>query len=212
MEYDVVLRKQSIESMILSSMEVFPRETNGYLAGNVTKSPSSYAFKNLMPYCLQTDIRKWESVSHGNERAVNRVIRSFRTFGHTLVGGWHSHPETKAKGGSKRVCGSGLAYLTESDLETIREEMGRMEKEGNGLDNRWLEVVTTVNKRDYSGRHEVGCSLREYARKIGCLLAHADKGYSIMINAWVLDFYDDIEQEPRITEAKIHVPELESGF
>lgn len=130
--------------LIPSAIEIYNRETSGYLIG----SNGGDRLKVVSAYQIQTDRKKPTSVEHGNYSAVDRVEGFIRTVNLNLIGGFHSHP-------------MGPNKLSKSDIKFITE---KAEKHSMG---KWLELVLAVRKKEYDTEHAPSWGIRRYGRKLG---------------------------------------------
>ncbi|MBI4182335.1 MAG: Mov34/MPN/PAD-1 family protein [Candidatus Aenigmarchaeota archaeon] len=130
-------------SLIPSAVEEYHKEVSGYLIGRGRAGKLTI----LSAYPLLADSRKPTSVAHGNLSAVGRVQGVMDTLHLSLVGGFHSHPD-------------GPNRLSKSDLEFIREAMAERGQQ------RWLEVLLAVRKKDYQRPHEPGWDLERQGQQL----------------------------------------------
>ncbi len=154
-------------TLIPAALEQYHRETSGYLIGS--NGPQSRAVNVLSAYPIQTDLRMFTQVMHGNLRAIKRVESSLSAARVRLLGGFHSHPQ-------------GPNRLSKSDLEFIGEKSQTHEL------SEWLEVLLSVTKKEYRSRKTEGIRLREYPKKLGLTVVTDQKtGYDVVISGfWVV--------------------------
>ncbi len=99
---DIVIERSCFVGLVTSAVEAYNRETNGFLMGNrgtrlVRRRPREVTVLRAA-YPLQTEDRKPNWVSHGNEKAFRRARRAIENLdvGYPVLGGFHSHTETTA--------------------------------------------------------------------------------------------------------------------
>lgn len=177
----VLLAPRSRVIMLVSAMEVYPRETNGFLI----HTPDYRSQEDMTivdnTYSLQTEKRKRRSVKHGNMSAVGRTMGAMSLMKRRqIIGGYHSHT-------------NGYSDLTDDDMNFIEEEMGRLGKYGIRPDS-WLEIVMGVKKKEYRSPQEPGVDYSHFPRKARTILrmnqgnGSARCGYDITMGAyWVLE-------------------------
>ncbi len=195
---EVYIGHRCFKSIIASAIEVYNRETNGALIGkNVTRKIESkrrevISVREVYPF--QTEKRKPSEVDHGNKAAFRRVISSMHGMKFGLIGGFHSHPYPYGEIG-----------LSEEDIISIRKETRDMKKINKKLAmNRWLEVLVSIRRRDYSTPQEMGWSMFDTGKKVRVLLKIGKyMGYHIIISAyWIL--LD--RKKPGVKEVNVFVP------
>src|SRR2546421_8116162 len=153
------------------------RETNGFLVGNrgtrlVRQRPREVTVLRAA-YPLQTENRKPNWVSHGNEKAFKRARGAIEhaDVGYAVLGGFHSHTGD-----------DGAASLSRTDLDYVADELRRISRDRPADRVKWLEVVMALKRRQWSSSHEAGWATRRYRRKIGCTVAlDANHGYDMTI-------------------------------
>src|SRR5437899_2399479 len=129
-------------------------------------------------YPLQTEDRKPNWVSHGNEKAFKRARGAIENLdvGYAVLGGFHSHTGD-----------DGAASLSSTDLDYVTDELRRLSRDRPEERVQWLEVVMALKRRAWSRQHEIGWTARQYRRKLGCSVAlDASHGYDMTIGGfWV---------------------------
>jgi len=178
----IVIERSCFLGLVTSAVEAYNRETNGFLVGNrgtrlVRQRPREVTVLRAA-YPLQTEDRKPNWVSHGNEKAFQRARGAIENadVGYAVLGGFHSHTGD-----------DGAASLSRTDLDYVADELRRISR-GRPADRvKWLEVVMALKRRAWSSSHEAGWATRRYRRKIGCTVAlDASHGYDMTIGGyWV---------------------------
>jgi proteasome lid subunit RPN8/RPN11 len=173
---NVHLTARARTSLIASAIEVYPRETNGIL---LCEPRAGYKVVIDGVYSIQTAERKWSSVKHGNVSAIRRMSGVVSLLdGRSFIGGFHSHPDSDAE----------LSY---EDVEHILEEMKRFRELGVEI-QRWLEVVVSVTRRDYSRPKKPGWTSKRYEKKLSLTLRIPGRngtsltGYHVVAGAYWL--------------------------
>ncbi|HYS99670.1 MAG TPA: Mov34/MPN/PAD-1 family protein [Thermoplasmata archaeon] len=163
---DIVIDRGAFLGLVTSAVEAYNRETNGFLVGNrgtrvVRRRPTEVTVLRAA-YPIQTEDRKPNWVSHGNEKAFRRARRAMENadVGYAVLGGFHSHTGA-----------DGAASLSATDLDYVADELRRLSRSGSVDRAEWLEVVVAVKPREWSRSHEAGWTTRKYRRKIGCTVA-----------------------------------------
>src|SRR2546426_11408031 len=90
-------------------------------------------------YPLQTEDRKPNWVSHGNEKAFKRArgaIENLDVGGYAVLGGFHSHTGD-----------DGAASLSRTDLDYVADELRRISRGRPAERVQWLEVVLALKRR-----------------------------------------------------------------
>jgi len=171
----VVVEPGCFLSLAASAIEAYDRETNGFLvgSGNSRRAVLSAA------YPLQTEERKRNWVAHGNLRAFDRARRTVEQMyvGLDLLGGFHSHTGA-----------DGAASLSRWDLDYIEEELRRINGKTRSLaQDRWLELVIAIRRREYRRPPGFTWSLRRYKRKVGAtVVLRPGVGFDLTLGAyWV---------------------------
>ena len=85
---EVVVSTDALMSLILSSIEVFSRETFGILLG--TKSGKSYHITRAVPYLTAKRDYEYTSIDALREKRINSILAFLTT--HKVIGDYHSHP------------------------------------------------------------------------------------------------------------------------
>ncbi len=156
---NVHLTKRARTSLVAAAMEVYPRETNGILLCQPRSGPKAIIDG---VYSIQTAERKWTSVKHGNISAIKRMSGAISLLdGRNLIGGFHSHPDSDAE-------------LSDDDVLHIQQEMERFRELGVAVE-RWLEIVVSITRIDYSQPKEPGWSSRKFESKLGLTLRTPDR-------------------------------------
>jgi hypothetical protein len=179
---DVVIGRSCFLGLVTSAVEAYNRETNGFLVGNrgtqrLRRRPREVTVLRTA-YPLQTEDRKPNSVTHGNEKAFQRARGAIEKLdvGYTILGGFHSHTGDDAAAG-----------LSRTDLDYVADELRRIGRDRPTDRVKWLEVVVALRRREWSRRHELGWAIRRYGRKLGCTVAmDENRGYNMTLGGyWV---------------------------
>ncbi len=181
--HDIFLDPKSLKTLLVSAVEVYKKETNGFLAGRPVlkrirgKEKSVISLQTIYPF--QTADRKPSQVLHGSDLAHRRTLGSLTALKMPLVGGFHSHtdylPDVEV-----------FPELSEGDLEHIHDEMKKMKKFGYNLDP-WLELLLTIKQKEYSRLQKPGIITNTYKRKLGCTVITGDRtGYKITLSGYWL--------------------------
>jgi len=179
---DIVIERSCFLGLVTSAVEAYNRETNGFLVGNrgtrrVRARPREVTVLRAA-YPLQTENRKPNWVSHGNEKAFKRARRAIENLdvGYAILGGFHSHTGDDS-----------AASLSSTDLDYVADELRRIERDRPPDRVKWLEVVVALNRREWSRPHGVGWATRRYRRKLGCTVAlDPTHGYNMTLGGyWV---------------------------
>jgi hypothetical protein len=195
---DVLIDSGAFKHMVLSAIEVYNKETNGYIMGRMTTRKLNGRRKKVMlvkhSYVFQTDKRKPSEVMHGNVSALKRVMGSLRPMGIRVIGGFHSHSHP-----------FDTTQMSKGDVEFISEEIDLLGKSGIRKIQRWLEIIVSVKKKEYVTSHKKGWSLDDLSRGIKCIIK-TDKhtGYIVSIGAYWVSFEGKSKKE----EVIIYVPLL----
>jgi len=177
----IFIKKNCLDILVASAIEVFPRETNGLLIGRNYKR----ILNVNMAYPIQTDNRKPTYVEHGNLSALNRLLNAMITMEKPLIGGFHSHPYP-----------NGYIKLTKDDIDFVKEEIERIHKLNNKKMNTWLELVMSVKKKQYKRMVDIGTFIEKDDGKIRILIRNEDyTGFDIKIGGYAIKFGDKIEKQ-----------------
>src|SRR3989304_2602642 len=117
----VMIERGCFLGLATSAIEAYKRETNGFVLGNegtrtIRARPRTITVLRAA-YTLQTEDRKPNWVSHGNERAVRRARGAVENLdvGYRVLGGFHSHTGD-----------DGDANLSPTDLDYVADELRRI--------------------------------------------------------------------------------------
>jgi len=180
---NIVVERSAFVGLVTSAVEAYNRETNGFLVGNrgtrLMKQRPREVTVLRAAYALQTEDRKPNWVSHGNEKAFKRArgaIENLDVGGYAVLGGFHSHTGD-----------DGAASLSRTDLDYVADELRRISRGRPAERVKWLEVVLALKRREWSRNHEPGWTTRTYRRKLGCTVAmDPTHGYDMTIGGfWV---------------------------
>lgn len=180
---NVVIERGCFVGLVTSAVEAYNRETNGFLVGNrgtrvLRRRPREVTVLRAA-YPLQTEDRKPNWVSHGNEKAFRRArgVMESADVGYAVLGGFHSHTGA-----------DGAASLSATDLEYVSDELKRLSRSRSMDRAEWLEVVVALRPREWSRRHEAGWTTRRYRRKLGCTVAiDPTHGYDMTIGGYWIE-------------------------
>jgi proteasome lid subunit RPN8/RPN11 len=175
----VMIDPECFYCLVLSSIEVYNKETTGFLMGNYRKRTIKKKKRTIVAcevaYSLQTAYRNPTSVTKGNERAFERVRATIPSMNLYLLGEYHSHPYTEAS-------------LTKEDMDYIQDRLEQIYgKKENLIKNYWLELVISINKKNYSTPHKIGWSWRDFTQKAKCnVKINPYLGYDLTVGGyWV---------------------------
>lgn len=200
MDY-VIIDPECFFGMVFSSIEVYNRETTGFLLGKKRRRVIHGRNENVvtceMAYPMQTASRKPTSVSKGNARAFERIRASVPSLGLYLIGEYHSHPYMEAE-------------LTSGDLEYIHETLEQVyEYDGNLMTDSWLEIVVSIRQRRYKTRHKIGWKWSDYEKKARCIITITPLlGYDLTFGGYWVYLKND---KVKYSEATIYIP-WEKGY
>lgn len=180
---DIVIGRSCFLGLVTSAVEAYNRETNGFLVGNrgtrrVRQRPRDVTVLRAA-YPLQTEDRKPNWVSHGNEKAFKRARGAIENVdvGYAILGGFHSHTGD-----------DGAATLSRTDLDYVADELRRISRDRPADRVKWLEVVVALKRREWSRPHEVGWAVRRYRRKLGCMVAlDGSHGYDMTLGGYWIE-------------------------
>lgn len=180
---NVVIDKSCFLGLVTSAVEAYNRETNGFLVGNhgtrkLRHRPSAVTVLRAA-YPIQTEDRKPNWVSHGNEKAFRRARGAIENLnvGYAVLGGFHSHTGV-----------DGAASLSSTDLDYVKDELRRRSRNTAADRAEWLEIVLALKRRKWSRQHEIGWTTRRYPRKLGCTVAiDATHGYHMTIAGYWIE-------------------------
>ena len=210
---DIIIEPGVLQCLCASAMETYNRESGGFLMGKiVTRTVGKKKRQMLLihaAYPQQTARRGYASISDGNKRAGWRARVLLYTLsglkGVKLVGGYHSHPHDVCE-----LSPSDLSYL----YDEVRYHKGR---EGFPVMDRWLEIVVSVEMRNYITRYsmEPFHTWHSHKHKVeGIVGADAGTGFHFTVGAfWVSNLGAASEKEflgfgrrRIIHEAKVYAP------
>ncbi len=161
--YDICINPKTLKTLATSAIEVYKRETNGFIAGRPTLMKIRGKEKPVISlhtvYPLQTADRKPSQVVNGNDLAHRRALSSLSAMNFPLLGGFHSHTDYNPDF-------SPFPELSHNDVEFIEDEMKQINSHGGNI-HRWLEVLMTIKKKEYSSTHKTGIKTKPFKRKLG---------------------------------------------
>lgn len=174
----IVITKPCFFTIAASCVEVYNRETAGFLLGSVIRKRRRQRSTVVLEaaYPLQTAKRKPTEVTPGNLRAYERAEAAIYSVDYRLIGEYHSHPE-------------GEAVMSRGDLEYVHERDRLLRTRGMlGRSRRSLELVVAVSRREYASERPVGWCVRSYARKASArLVIDGEVGYRLTFGAYWLE-------------------------
>ncbi len=161
--YDICFNPKTLKTLAASAIEVYNRETNGFIAGRPILKKVRGKKKPVISintvYPLQTSDRKPSQVVNGNDLAHKRAVSSLSAMNIPLIGGFHSHTDYSQDFDP-------YPELSHHDVDFIEEEMKQINSQGHSI-HKWLEVLMTVKKREYSSTHKIGIKINPFKRKVG---------------------------------------------
>src|SRR3989442_8675969 len=139
---NIVVERSAFVGLVTSAVEAYNRETNGFLVGNrgtriMRQRPREVTVLRAA-YPLQTEDRKPNWVSHGNEKAAKRARGAIENLdvGYAVLGGFHSHTGE-----------DGAASLSRTDLDYVADELRRISRGRPAERVQWLEGVLALKRR-----------------------------------------------------------------
>ena len=161
--HDIFLNSKSLKTLVVSAVEVYNRETNGFISGNFSVKKIKGRDKSVLSlqtvYPLQTAARKPSQVVHGNNLAHQRTVSSLSALNMPLIGGFHSHTDYSHDF-------SPYPELSSDDVDFIEDEMKHLNNNGHNI-HKWLELLMTVKRKDYSSAHKKGIKINNFKKKVG---------------------------------------------
>jgi len=149
----IVMELECLGSVITSAIEVYPKETKGFLLDNYTELIGSGNVGIIDiggAYPSQTDRRRRDSLTEDGT-ASSRVVKSLNISGN-VIGKYHSHPYS----GREKL---NVPFINDSDIDYALEGMKEWDME------RWLEVILSIKKRRYEEEGNDGLSLKNYPHR-----------------------------------------------
>jgi proteasome lid subunit RPN8/RPN11 len=192
----VIIEKPCFFTIAASCMEVYNRETTGFLLGKERyrklqrQQRKVMALEVALP--LQTAHRKPTEVGPGNKRAYKRVEAAIRNMEYDIVGEYHSHIE-------------GLAKPSKEDIEYAKEREEWLQSQDFWSKHKEpLELVVAISRRSYKNPHKNGWTFHDYAKKAGAVFA-LDKytGYDIIFGAY---WFERRKDKLRLVETEVFIP------
>src|SRR5207247_2179030 len=137
----IVIERSCFLGLVTAAGEADSRETNGFLVGTggtrlVRQRPRGVTVLRAA-YPLQTEDRKPNWVSHGNEKAFERARGAIEhaDVGYAVLGGFHSHTGD-----------DGAASLSRTDLDYVADELRRISRDRPERRRRWPAVVMSPRR------------------------------------------------------------------
>lgn len=154
-----------MNSLMPSAIEIYNRETNGFIMGSNGKSSKT---RIMSAYPIQTDKKKPTFVYHGNLSAISRLNSLMNSLNVKMLGGFHTHP-------------MGPNRLSRDDVEFINEKIDEHNLK------EWLELLMSVHKRTYTTPHKTGMTITEFGSKIRVVMKTSPyDGYFITLSGFWL--------------------------
>src|SRR3989454_6648172 len=142
---NIVVERSAFVGLVTSAVEAYNRETNGFLVGNRGTRRMKQRLREVTvlraAYPLQTEDRKPNWVSHGNEKAFKRArgaIENLDVGGYAVLGGFHSHTGD-----------DGAASLSRTDLDYVADELRRISRGRPAERVQWLEGAPAPKRRGW---------------------------------------------------------------
>ena len=194
--HPVIIEKPCFFTIAASCMEVYNRETTGFLLGKdryrkIRKRQTKVTVLEAA-YPLQTAHRKPTGVGPGNRRAYERVESAIESMEYDIIGEYHSHVE-------------GYAKPSKEDIEYAegRDEWLRS-KDSWSVHKDLLELVVAISRRSYENPHKNGWTFHDYSKKAQAVFT-LDKytGYNIIFGAY---WYARGKGRLRPVETEVFIP------
>ncbi len=161
--HDIYLNPKSLKTLVASAIEVYNRETNGFISGKLVLKKIKNRDKPLISlntvYSLQTSERKPSQVVNGNALAHKRAVTSLAAMNIQLIGGFHSHTDYNPDFNP-------YPELSTDDVNFIGDEMKHLNNSGHNI-HHWLELLMAVKKKEYSSAHEKGIKINPLKKRLG---------------------------------------------
>ncbi len=183
--HDIFINPKSLKALVLSAVEVYNRETNGFIAGRTVvkkiKGKEKPVISLQTVYPLQTADRKPSQVIHGNDLAHRRAVTSLAAMKVPILGGFHSHTDYHPTQDAP-------PELSQGDIDHIHEEMRSLKSLRGGKElNKWLEIILSIKKKNYSKSRENKMEISSYKKRLGCtVITEPYKGYKITLAGYWL--------------------------
>jgi proteasome lid subunit RPN8/RPN11 len=192
----VIIEKPCFFTIAASCMEVYNRETTGFLLGKdryrkINKRQTKVAVLEAA-YPLQTARRKPTEVEPGNRRAYKRAEAAIKSMEYDIKGEYHSHI-------------GGDATLSKDDIEYVEERDKWLKSHDLWSENiKLLELVVMISRRRYENPHKIGWTFHDYAKKAGVVFVLDEYvGYNITFGAYWLERRKD---RLRPIETEVFIP------
>src|SRR2546426_10539029 len=163
---NIVVERSAFVGLVTSAVEAYNRETNGFLVGNrgtriMRQRPREVTVLRAA-YPLQTEDRKPNWVSHGNEKAAKRARGAIENLdvGDAVLGGFHSHTGE-----------DGAASLSRTDLDYVADELRRISRGRPAERVQWLEVVLALKRRERGPQPLIGRGTPGHPPELACSVA-----------------------------------------
>jgi proteasome lid subunit RPN8/RPN11 len=192
----VIIDPECFFSMVFSSIEVYNRETTGFILGKKRRRSIHRKMETVVAceiaYPLQTASRKPTSVTKGNIRAFERIRALVPSLNLSLIGEYHSYPYMGAT-------------LSKDDIDYIKERMEQIYETGENLiKNHWLELVISIRQRHYENPHEIGWKWSDYSNKARCIVTlNPYIGYDLTFGGYWVHLEDN---RIKTDETTIYIP------
>jgi proteasome lid subunit RPN8/RPN11 len=192
----VIIEKPCFFTIAASCIEVYNRETTGFLLGKerYRKLQRQHTKVTVLEaaYPLQTAQRKPTEVEPGNRRAYKRAEAAIKSMDYDIIGEYHSHIE-------------GLAELSREDIEYAEQRDTWLESQDFwSKDKALLELVVAISRRNYENPHKIGWSFHDYPKKAGVVFTlNKYIGYKITFGAY---WYKRRKEKLQPRETEVFIP------
>ena len=167
---NLAISREVLQTLALSAIEVYPRETEGQLWG--TNGGTTYNVSTAYP--IQTSIRKPNSVGHGNKAAMKR-LRSLepalarKTIETRVLGEFHSHPKSDSQ-----------KHPSENDLSFFDDLMDARKQPY------WLEAILHISRFNTAHPMDISATLAHHPRKVTLTIRDTEyTGYKLSVGAYM---------------------------
>ena len=194
--HPVIIEKPCFFTIAASCMEVYNRETTGFLLGKERYRKLQKRRMKVMvleaAHPLQTARRKPTEVGPGNRSAFRRAEAAIKSMEYDLIGEYHSHIERYAEPSKEDI-----EYAEERDDWLKSQDFWSEDKE-------LLELVVAISRRSYENPHKIGWTFHDYTKKAGAVFVLDEyTGYNITFGAFWLKRRKD---KVRPVETEVFIP------
>jgi proteasome lid subunit RPN8/RPN11 len=192
----VIIEKPCFFTIAASCMEVYNRETTGFLLGKERYRKLQKHRRRVMALevalPLQTVKRKPTEVGPGNWRAYKRVEAALKNMDYDIVGEYHSHI-----GGYASPSNIDIEYAEERNEWLRSQDFWSGHKEP-------LELVVAISRRSYKNPHKNGWTFNDYAKKARAVFTlNKSTGFDIIFGAY---WYEQRKEGLRPMETEVYIP------